>query len=266
MSSRRARWGAAALGVVAAALLVTTSLAAVQQVRVAARAPDLVGTAPAAPTEPARQPGGPVEPVGPAELAQHAVVAPVDRAAATWVSQVSALTGLGPVALQAYADATLGMARLDPGCRLGWTTVAAIGTVESGNGTHGGARLLADARPSVPIVGPALDGTAGTAAIPAGPDEAGWHGDAVWSHAVGPMQFLPSTWRRWASDGDGDGVQDPNDLDDAALAAGRYLCAGGRDLATPEGWQAAVLSYNHDDAYVALVLATANGFAAAAAR
>nr|WP_281362125.1 lytic murein transglycosylase [Cellulomonas humilata] len=125
---------------------------------------------------------------------------------------------------------------------------------------------MPDGRPSVPIVGPALDGSGGTAAIPARAEDTAWHGDAVWSHAVGPMQFLPSTWSRWASDGDGDGAQDPNDIDDAALAAARYLCASGRDLATPEGWQAAVLSYNHDDAYVALVLATANGFATAAGR
>ena len=170
------------------------------------------------------------------------------------------------MALQAYADATLVTARNQPGCRLGWTTLAAIGTIESGNGTHGGAQLLADGRPSRPILGPALDGGNGTAAIRARAEDTAWHGDPEWSHAVGPMQFLPSTWTRWASDGDDDGVLDPNDLDDAALAAARYLCASGADLTEPAGWQAAVLSYNHDPAYVAQVLATANGYATAAGR
>ncbi|WP_421732733.1 lytic murein transglycosylase [Cellulomonas sp.] len=261
MTLTRARVGWAAAGVAAAAVVAATSLAAVHAGDVASRATSLpVAVAQVEATE---RPG---EPVGPAELASHTVVTPVDRASGSWVSAVSVATGVGGVALQAYADATLAVARLAPGCHLGWTTLAAIGTVESGNGTHGGAQLLPDGRPSIPIVGPALDGTAGTAAIPSQPEDTAWHGDAAWSHAVGPMQFLPSTWSRWASDGDGDGVQDPNDVDDAALAAARYLCASGRDLATPEGWHAAVLSYNHDDAYVALVLATANGFAAAAGR
>ncbi len=46
----------------------------------------------------------------------------------------------------------------------------------------------------------------------------------TYDRAVGPMQFLPGTWGRWGSDGDRDGVSDPQDVDDAALAAARYLC------------------------------------------
>ena len=108
-----------------------------------------------------------------------------------------------------------------------------------------------------------LDGTAGTAAIAAHPDFVRWHGDERWDHAVGPMQFIGSTWQRWGSDGDGDGVADPHDLDDAALAAARYLCASGADLRTPSGWSVAVRSYNHSDAYVRAVLAAANEVATA---
>ena len=44
--------------------------------------------------------------------------------------------------------------------------------------------------------------------------------------AVGPMQFLPASWARYGADGNGDGVRDPHQLDDAALAAAAYLCAG----------------------------------------
>jgi membrane-bound lytic murein transglycosylase B len=75
------------------------------------------------------------------------------------------------------------------------------------------------------------------------------------------MQFIPSTWRTWASDGDGDGVDDPQDLDDAAYAAARYLCASGGDLSTATGWSAAILSYNHSDAYVHAVYDAAKAYA-----
>ncbi|WP_407344683.1 lytic murein transglycosylase [Pengzhenrongella phosphoraccumulans] len=188
------------------------------------------------------------------------------RAAAAWVAATSAATGIGSVAVRAYADATLTIATEQPGCRLGWTTLAAIGATESGHGTHGGAVLADDGRPSIPIIGPALDGRPGFAAIRADPDATVWHGDPVWDHAVGPLQFLPSTWRRWGADGDGDRVSDPNDLDDAALAAARYLCAAGTELTTASAWQAAVLSYNHSQEYMATILTVANGYAAASLR
>jgi len=77
---------------------------------------------------------------------------------------------------------------------------------------------------------------------------------------VGPLQFLPSTWAQWGADGDGDGVTDPQDLDDAAYAAGRYLCADGGDLAEGPAWQQAVFSYNHSASYVAAVYAVALRF------
>ena len=103
------------------------------------------------------------------------------------------------------------------------------------------------------------------AAIPATPESSAWHGDPEWDHAVGPMQFIPDTWSRWAADGDDDGLADPHDLDDAALAAARYLCAGGHDLTTGEGWTAAVLSYNHAGSYVDAVRDAATEYAARAA-
>jgi hypothetical protein len=69
------------------------------------------------------------------------------------------------------------------------------------------------------------------------------------------MQFIPSTWRRWAADGNHDGIADPENVYDASLAAARYLCAGGRDLSTAAGLQSAILSYNYSDAYLRLVSA-----------
>jgi hypothetical protein len=69
------------------------------------------------------------------------------------------------------------------------------------------------------------------------------------------MQFIPSTWARWGTDGNGDGRADPGNVFDAALAAGRYLCAGGRDLSDPAALDRAVLGYNHSEAYLRTVRA-----------
>jgi membrane-bound lytic murein transglycosylase B len=199
----------------------------------------------------------------------HEVAEParqLPRTLAQWVASVSSATGIPARAVQAYGDATLELATEDPSCHLGWPTLAGIGWIESGHGTHGHATLGPDGVPSIPIVGPALDGTNGTAAIHATAQSTQWHGDPMWDHAVGPMQFIPSTWARWGADGDGDGVANPQDIDDAALAAGRYLCAGNRDLSTWDGWDAAVLSYNRSEAYAQKVFARAQAYAGRAQR
>lgn len=185
------------------------------------------------------------------------------RVSDAWIDRTSAATGIGPIALRAYAEATLSVATEQPTCHLGWTTLAGIAEIESGHGTYGGATLAPDGRPTAPIVGPALDGSEGLAAIRSDAEGTARHGDPTWDRAVGPFQFIGSTWQRWGSDGDGDGVADPQDVDDAALAAGRYLCASGADLRTGAGWNAAIHSYNHSDAYVAAVLAAATRHASA---
>ena len=188
-----------------------------------------------------------------------------DRVDPAWLRRTGARTGIQVPALRAYARAELRAAEgPERGCRVGWTTLAGIGWVESRHGTIGGRTLRADGRSSRPVLGPALDGTGSFAAIRATPGARAWHGDAVWEHAVGPMQFLPGTWRTWASDGDRDGRADPLDLDDAAAGSARYLCAGGRDVGTVKGWEAAVLSYNRSRAYVDEVYAAATTYAAAA--
>lgn len=98
------------------------------------------------------------------------------------------------------------------------------------HGTIGGRTVLANGHSDRPILGPALDGAGDVAAIRATPQSTQWHGDANWDHAVGPLQFISSTWATWGSDGDRDGTADPNDLDDAAYAAARFLCANGQRL------------------------------------
>ena len=192
-------------------------------------------------------------------------VAPGRSAAApvvdpAWVQRTAAVTGLPAAAVRAYATASVRLDDEQPRCGLGWSTLAGIGEVESVHGTLGGRTLLADGRPSQPIIGPTLDGRGPVAAIRASGSATALHGDPTWDHAVGPLQFLPSTWARWGGDGDGDGVADPQDLDDAAYAAGRYLCADGGDLAQGPAWQQAVFSYNHAASYVAAVYAAALRF------
>jgi hypothetical protein len=170
-----------------------------------------------------------------------------------WVSKTAAASGVPGPGIAAYGVATLRLAADDPGCHLAWTTLAGIGWVESHNGTIGGRTLEADGRPDRPITGVELDGSGKVAEVP--------DGAGGFQHALGPMQFIPSTWQTWASDGDGDGVADPQDLDDAAYAAGRYLCASGGDLSTATGWSAAIFSYNHSDDYVRAVYDAAKAYA-----
>ena len=180
-----------------------------------------------------------------------------------WETDVARRSGISVIAVRAYGLAVLRLEKEQPGCRIGWTTLAGIGAVESGHGTEAGAVLRKDGSTSRPIVGPALDGTGGNAAIPADDSFQKFHGDPQWDHAVGPMQFISSTWARWGSDGDDDGTKDPSNIVDAAYAAGRYLCAAGTDLTQGSNWGEAIFSYNHSADYVAAVYFRAREYAQA---
>jgi membrane-bound lytic murein transglycosylase B len=181
-----------------------------------------------------------------------------------WADRMAGPTGVPARALMAYGNAELVLRTTTPNCHVSWTTLAGIGRIESNHGQFGGATLGEDGRPSKPIVGVPLDGSAGVKAI-ADTDGGAFDGDPGVDRAVGPMQFIPSTWRKWASDANLDGRGDPQQIDDAALAAARYLCAGGRDLGTGQGWWAGVLSYNHSVPYGQKVFGLADGYARTAA-
>jgi len=103
---------------------------------------------------------------------------------------------------------------------LPWTVLAAIGQIESGDGAN------------------------------TGPSTAG---------ALGPMQFLPSTWAEWGITAFGE-QGPPNIMDpfDAVPSAARYLCAAGG--ATAAGLPGAIFAYNHADWYVTEVLALAKEY------
>jgi len=175
-----------------------------------------------------------------------------DGSAATAVSAIVLAGSLGIPAsvLAAYRAAASRLARDDPSCGLRWEILAGIGRIESGHARGG--RVDANGT-AVRIIGPVLDGSPGVAAI-RDSDGGQWDDDTVWDHAVGPMQFLPGTWRGFGADGSGDGVADPHNVRDAALAAGRYLCAGDVTLATPAGLAGGLLRYNRSMAYVANVM------------
>ena len=179
-----------------------------------------------------------------------------------WAGRVAAATGIPEPAAWAYGNAELGLRATEPDCHLSWATVAGIGRVESDHGSFGGAHLLANGVESRPIIGVPLDGSTGVRSVP-DTDGGALDGDRVYDHAVGPMQFLPSTWRSVGASAAGQGAPNPENINDAAMAAGRYLCSDGRDLATPDGWWSAVLSYNDSTPYAEQVLRLAGGYARA---
>ncbi|MEV1047308.1 lytic murein transglycosylase [Streptomyces sp. NPDC049916] len=158
-------------------------------------------------------------------------------------------SGIPASILAAYRQAEQTVATTDPSCRLPWQLLAAIGKVESGQARGG--RVDAEGTTLSPILGPALNGQ-GFALIK-DTDGGAFDGDAVHDRAVGPMQFIPSTWAHWGQDANGDGRKDPNNIFDAALAAGRYLCANDRDLALAADLDRAVLSYNRSTEYLRTV-------------
>lgn len=203
-------------------------------------------------------------------LARFATAAPVTPAAApvgpalsaladpAWVAATSKKTGIPPRALAAYAGVAISFESRT--CGIGWNTLAGIGEIESRHGTIFGGTIAADGDATPPIFGVPLTGGA-VANIPDS-DNGAIDGDATIDRAVGPMQIIPQTWRNWHADGNADGVQNPQNIDDATLAAAGYLCrAGGKALNTESGWRAAVLAYNGSQQYLDDVIRYSTGYA-----
>ncbi|MFD3923426.1 lytic transglycosylase domain-containing protein [Streptomyces sp. NPDC058595] len=158
--------------------------------------------------------------------------------------------GIPATVLAAYKQAEQTIASSNPGCNLPWQLLAAIGKVESGQARGG--RVDDNGTTFSPILGPVLNGV-GFANI-SDTDNGAYDGDKTHDRAVGPMQFIPSTWATWGQDANNDGRKDPNNIFDAALAAGRYLCANNRDLSVKADLDQAILSYNRSREYLATVL------------
>ncbi|WP_197370082.1 lytic transglycosylase domain-containing protein, partial [Streptomyces clavuligerus] len=158
--------------------------------------------------------------------------------------------GIPATVLAAYKNAEKTISASDPGCHVPWQLLAAIGKVESGQARGG--QVDAQGTTRTPILGPVLNGV-GFANI-SDTDNGAYDGDTTYDRAVGPMQFIPSTWATWGQDANADGRKDPNNIHDAALAAGRYLCAGDRDLRDQVDLDEAILGYNQSRVYLRTVL------------
>ncbi len=182
-----------------------------------------------------------------------------------WAASLAKVIDVPARALQAYGNAQNVVAREQPGCHLSWTTLAGIAHIESNHGRYAGRTLQSDGRSSTPIIGIPLDGGPSVQAI-SDTDGGALDGDKVWDRAVGPFQFIPSTWAKWKADANDDRVADPQNIDDAAVAAGHYLCAGGRNLSDGASWWRAILSYNNSNEYVQNVFNGADSYARAALR
>lgn len=162
----------------------------------------------------------------------------------------AAEAGIPATVLDAYKKAAAELRESKPGCNMPWQLLAAIGKVESGQARGG--RVDANGTTIGRILGPQLDGN-GFALIK-DTDNGRYDGNSSYDQAVGPMQFIPSTWAWAGRDGNGDGVKDPNNVYDAALAAGHYLCRNDWDMSQQSGLNSAILSYNNSQDYLDLVL------------
>jgi membrane-bound lytic murein transglycosylase B len=168
------------------------------------------------------------------------------------------------VVLDAYVKAAETMGRERPECAIRWWALAGIGWAESRHATQGGSRPGADGVTTRQIIGIPLDGTNDTAAI--GDTDGGFlDGDPVVDRAVGPMQFIPGTWRSQGRDGSLDGRADPHNVYDAALSAAGLLCrSGGAGLDQAGPLRRAALGYNASGYYADLVVSKSFEYAARA--
>jgi len=154
-------------------------------------------------------------------------------------SATATATDIPARVLLAYRAAAARAALENPSCGIRWEFLAAFGRMETNHGRFGGSSVAENGVTTPPIYGAPLNGSRpgviGTVTTASGAAD----------RAAGPMQFISSTWAAWGRGGD---VQN---IDDATNGAARYLCAGGRDLTTAAGRNAAALSYNHADWYAA---------------
>ncbi|MEC3982892.1 lytic transglycosylase domain-containing protein, partial [Amycolatopsis sp. H20-H5] len=158
--------------------------------------------------------------------------------------------------LKAYKNAANILAREQPDCHLDWALIASIGRIES-NHARGG-YVTPNGDTLEPILGPILNGN-GYATIP-DTDNGRYDGNTHWDRAVGPTQFIPSTWKNYASDGNNDGISNPSNIYDATLATARYLCTDNLNLTTTPNQRTAIYRYNHSQTYVDTVINWANAY------
>jgi membrane-bound lytic murein transglycosylase B len=159
------------------------------------------------------------------------------------------------VAYDAYRSAAELAPAVASGCEVDWTVLAGIAQVES---RHGRMEEVHQVTPNgdviPPIRGAPLDGTNGTQEVP-DTDGGELDGDATWDRAMGPLQFIPTTWQELARDGNADGAIDPDNLYDAALTAVAHLCVRSPgDYSDRAALRRALVEYNPSGRYAEEVL------------
>lgn len=166
---------------------------------------------------------------------------------AEWAGTLSGPLGIPQNVLEAYGYAEWVLTQTRATCKLQWTTLAALGKIASDHGRVDGRTVDAQGRPQPVLMGPALDGTSGRSKVDDS-DGGALDGDQKWDRAMGPMQLTPAMWRASGVDADSNELAQPQDIDDAALAAGYQLCGaasgeGARDLSKVAHWKAAINGY-----------------------
>ena len=177
-----------------------------------------------------------------------------------WAAERAPALGIPAGALEAYAYAARVAEVENPDCHLTWPTLAGIGMVESHHGNYRGANIALNGDVTPFIRGVRLDGTLGNLEI-IDSDRGALDGDPDLDRAMGPMQFIPETWRLYGVDANNDGKVSPDNFDDAALSAAGYLCWRGKDLSTPRGWMNALRAYTLSDQYARTVRDWATAYA-----
>ena len=189
------------------------------------------------------RPPRPPNPASPPGWTCRTGVCPRQRAARpagrAWASPAAALA--------AYQLAAKLVDQADPACGIDWArwsprSVASRATTPGSAAT----RWTPRASPGPGIIGLPLNGTNGTARI-TDTDDGRWDHDTTYDRAVGPMQFIPGTWRIVGADADGDGARDPQDMNDAATGTAIYLCSGPGDLRRGGDLYGAIERYNNSD-------------------
>ncbi|MFJ3229134.1 C40 family peptidase [Streptomyces sp. NPDC086783] len=183
------------------------------------------------------------------------------------IAEGGSAADIPPRMLTAYKKAVQQVGKHAPKCRgMRWPILAGIAKVESNHATGRSIADSGDIRPK--IYGVLLNGSGAGGNTSAFPDTDGgkWDGTANGERAVGPFQFLPSTWEGTGKDANGDGAVDPHNADDAALGAAIYLCGRGRDLTQRSQLRAAILQYNHSGPYADNVHGWIDQYTAAATK
>jgi len=175
------------------------------------------------------------------------------QAGAAGTMTTLATNGIPSAALYAYHHAQTLLADADTDCKLPWNLIAAIGRVESNHGRTNGNVLTVEG-----VAKPGIFGKSNKAVKDT--DNGTIDKNAELDRPVGPMQILPSTWKKLGVDSDADGSKDPQDIDDAATTTGVFLCSGSGDLSTADGVRSAVTRYNNSGDYAALVMKVSEAY------